>query len=153
MEALKDLKPANMDAERERCLPGTRMEILRDLFITLIDPNPDSKVTWLCGPAGSGKSTILNTLAQSFLKLRRQGAFLFWDRNDADNSEPRHVIHTLAYQLARFDPIFAAELQSQMKTWPHITESSLDVQFQHLLQGPLTTMAAKHDCGPIVIVL
>jgi len=112
-----------------------------------------SIIIWLRGPAGSGKSTILNTLAHYFLKLRRQGAFLFWDRNDPDNSEPRHVVHTLAHQLALFDCSFAEELHSQIEARPRITESSLDAQFQHLLQEPLAAISTKHDWGPIVIVL
>jgi hypothetical protein len=98
MEALRDLKPANMEAdELEMCLPGTRVDILQNVFVTLTYPNVEKNVIWLRGPAGTGKSTILNTLAHYSLQLCRQGAFLFWDRNDPDNSEPRRVIRTLAY--------------------------------------------------------
>ena len=154
MEALRDLKPANMEAdELEMCLPGTRVDILQNVFVTLTYPNVEKNVIWLRGPAGTGKSTILNTLAHYSLQLCRQGAFLFWDRNDPDNSEPRRVIRTLAYQLARFDPNFARELDSQIKTRPSITKSSLDSQFQYLLQRPLAVLSEKGDCGPIIIVL
>ena len=108
MEALKDLKPLDMmAAERERCLPGTRMDILQALFTSLTDPTLDQNIVWLRGPAGSGKSTILNTLAHYTLQLCRRGAFLSWERSKTDNSEPHRVIHTLAHQLARFHPIFA----------------------------------------------
>ena len=96
--ALKDLKPANMDAEeREMCLPGTRVDILHKIFVSLIHPDAGNNIIWLRGPAGSGKSTILSTLAHYSLQLCRQGGFLFWDRNNPDNSEPRHVIRTLAH--------------------------------------------------------
>src|SRR5580693_3894821 len=121
MEALKDLKPLDMMAtERERCLPGTRVDILRDLFTSLTDPTADKNIVWLRGPAGSGKSTILNTLADYTFQLRRRGAFLFWERSKTDNGEHHRVIPTLACQLARFDPIFAQALETQIKTWPHI---------------------------------
>lgn len=138
---------------RETCLPETRVHILQDLFTSLIDPNPSHKVTWLRGLAGSGKSTILNTVAQYSSKLRRRGAFLFWDRNDTVNSDPRRVVRTLAYQLARSNPVYAKELASQITSSPDILESSLDEQFQCLLQEPLSTLAARYDLGPIVVIL
>jgi hypothetical protein len=141
-----------MDAEyRETCLPGTRVDILQKLFASLIGGGP--KVTWLCGLAGSGKSTILNTVAQYFSQLHRCGAFLFWDRNDAVNSEPRRVIRTLAHQLAQFNPAFEEEFASRIKASPKIMKSSLDEQFRCLLLEPLATLAASHDSGPIIIIL
>ena len=154
MEALNDLKPADMSpVGRARCLPGTRVQVLLDLFLALTHPNPKNKIIWLCGPAGSGKSTILNTLAHYLGKLGRQRAFLFFDQTDRDNSDPRRVILTLAHQLARFHPIFAEKLVSQIQTWPGITESSLDAQFQRLIQDPLTAVAKTDGWGPIIIVL
>ena len=154
MEALNDLNPANMGAVgRARCLPGTRVQVLVDLFLALTHPNPENKIIWLHGPTGSGKSTILNTLARCLRKLDRQGAFLFFDQNDRDNSDPCRVISTLAHQLARFHPIFAEKILSQIQTWPGITESSLDAQFRRLIQDPLTAIAKTDDWGPIIIVL
>jgi len=138
-------------AEREGCLAGTQMDILQHIFVSLIHPNPENNIIWLRGPAGAGKSTILNTVAHYSHHLLRQGAFLFWDRIDAKNSEPRHVIRTLAHQLARFDPIFARALEAKIKSQHHIT-ASLNSQFQHLVQEPLAALSA-HDRGLIIIVL
>ena len=142
----------NMES-REMCQPGTRMDILQDLFISLSAPNPTNNIIWLYGQAGSGKSTVLNTLAQCFSRLRRCGAFLFWDRNDAVNSDPLRVIRTLAYQLARFNPTFADTLASVVTAEPALVESSLDEQFRCLVQEPLATLAGRHDLGPVIIVL
>jgi hypothetical protein len=143
-----------MDVEcRETCLPGTRVDVLQELFASLLDLNHDDRIIWLRGLAGSGKSTILNTIARYSSRLHRCGAFLFWDRNDAVNSDPRRVIRTLAYQLAQSSPAFAEELALRIKASPLITNSSLDEQFRSLLQEPLVTLVANHDPGPIIIVL
>src|ERR1700733_993614 len=144
-----------MDAgARATCLPGTRVDILNDLFDSLTDPSLPSgrNIIWLRGPAGSGKSTILTTVARHFSEMQRQGAFLFWDQNDPLNSDPLRVIRTLASQLAYFNPTFAAKLATRIEG-SHIITSALDTQFQHLLEEPLTELAAELDLGPIVIVL
>lgn len=153
-ERLKSLQPADMDAGyREGCLPGTRVDILQHLFTSLINPNPGPSIIWLRGMAGSGKSTILNSVARLSSELHRGGAFLFWDRNDPLSNEPRRVIRTLAYQLAQFNFAFAAELVSRIEASPGIVEASLPVQFQLLLQEPLALLASRYDLGPIIIVL
>ena len=148
------LEPANMDAtDRQGCLPGTRLEILQDLLVSLTDPSTGHNIVWLCGPTGCGKSTILNTLADQLFKLRRCGAFMFWDRNDALNGDPRRVLVTLAYKLARFNPIFAEKLASQIDAWAGITTSSFSIQFEHLILEPLRALAGSRGAGPIVIIL
>ena len=147
------LEPADMKGYREPCLPETRMNILQDLFVSLTVPNPRHNIIWLHGQAGSGKSAILNTLGRFFSRLHRCGAFLFWDRNDAVNSEPHRVIRTLAYQLARFNPTFADTLALLVNAEPDIMTLSLDEQFRCLVQEPLASLAKRHDLGPIIIVL
>jgi len=129
------------------------MNILQDLFVSLTVPNPSHNIIWLHGPAGSGKSAILSTLGQCFSRLRRCGAFLFWDRNDAVNSEPRRVVRTLAYHLARFNPTFADALAELVNAEPDIMRLSLDGQFRRLVQEPLTSLAKRHALGPIIIIL
>ena len=136
IEALKRLKPAEMDAgARTTCLPGTRVDILNNLVDSLTEPSLPSgrNIIWLRGLAGSGKSTILTTVARHFSEMRRQGAFLFWDRNEPLNSDPLRVIRTLAFQLADFNPTFAAKLATRIERSPNITVSTLDLQFSRSL--------------------
>ena len=63
------------------------------------------------------------------------------------------MIRTLAFQLADFNPTFAAKLAARIERSPDITTSALDMQFQHLLEEPLAELARELDLGPIVIVL
>ncbi|KAF8343194.1 uncharacterized protein EI90DRAFT_839340 [Cantharellus anzutake] len=151
IEALKALNPATMDAgNRDTCLPGTRVDILENLINSLIDPSGHN-IIWFRGPAGSGKSTILNSVAQYFSELHRCGAFLFWDRNDPVNSDPVRVIRTLAFQLGCFKPEICAKLSVQIENSSHT--SPLDTQFKHLLEEPLAELAKESDLAPIVIIL
>src|SRR6188768_4349200 len=52
---------------RSVCTPNTRVRILKDITDWANDTSPESQaVYWLYGPAGSGKSTIANTIARNF---------------------------------------------------------------------------------------
>lgn len=58
------------------CLPNTRTDLLRE--ITERAKNHDTKaVYWLNGMAGTGKSTISRTLANTFAKRGSLGASFF----------------------------------------------------------------------------
>ena len=146
------LEPVKMDTgARETCLPGTRRNFLNNLVNYLTDPSlpPGRNIIWLRGPPGSGKSALLNTVAQHFSELRRRGAFLSWDRN---GDEPLQVFRTLAFQLASFNSTFAARLVAQIEK---LLDAAfpLNAQFQRLVGEPLAKLARDHDLGPVVIVL
>ena len=120
------------------------------------DPNTPSfgpNVLWLSGVAGSGKSTIANTIATRFLNLRRRGAFLHFARNDPVNSNPNAVIRTLSYQLARFHPRIRAAISKQLEENAGLETASIALQFEKLVQKPLEELDSSDFQGPIIIVL
>jgi NACHT domain len=145
-----------MDAStRQLCLEGTRVDVKMQLF-NLLSRRSDSlhcEVIWLIGLAGSGKSTLLNTIAEDFRRLRRCGAFIFFDRSDPVNSDPHRVIPTLAYHLARFSIPFAERLHEQIRARQDILESSQDAQFQTLLAEPSKAVTALANHPLIVIII
>ncbi|KAF3102097.1 hypothetical protein TWF102_001918 [Orbilia oligospora] len=51
------------DEGEPECLPGTRTDLLRDLNTWIADPK-ETRIFWLCGMAGTGKSTISKALAR-----------------------------------------------------------------------------------------
>jgi ABC-type dipeptide/oligopeptide/nickel transport system ATPase subunit len=64
---LQQLTYHKFDAiQRATCLTGTRSEILATVTEHLSTVHPETNVYWLSGVAGSGKSTIANTVAQHF---------------------------------------------------------------------------------------
>jgi len=145
-----------MDASNRRpCLDGTRVDVKNQLIDCLSRPNdsPHCDVTWLIGLAGSGKSTLLNSIAEHFRTLRQCGAFVFFDRSDAVNSDPSRVIRTLAYHLAQFSPLFAKKLDEQIQSRQDILRSPLYAQFQSLLEEPSKAVAAFPNHPPIIIII
>ncbi|KAK7676720.1 hypothetical protein QCA50_020296 [Cerrena zonata] len=157
VEALREfsiinvLKPSDMNAaNRPLCLHGTREGILQRImdWVENVDDN-EQNILWLHGLAGSGKSTIANTVAARLHELRRRGAFLFFERNKTDRDA---VIRTMAAQLAIADPILRSRICAAIDEDRSIVDNSLTKQFADLLRRPLTT-AAQTLLGPIVIVL
>jgi hypothetical protein len=154
IENLKCLNPVRMNASsRPECLPDTRQDLLKSITDWLTTPSPDQNIFWLCGLAGSGKSTIATTIAEYFRELGRLGAFMFFDRKNPSSSEPAAVVPTLCHKLASFDPTIRAAVCAQIERDPGITEASLRVQFTKLLREPLGSLAAPHTKGPVIIVL
>ncbi|KAK7676695.1 hypothetical protein QCA50_020327 [Cerrena zonata] len=145
------LKPSDMNAaHRPLCLHGTREGVLQTVMDWVENVDDDGRnILWLHGLAGSGKSTIANTVAARLQELCRRGAFLFFERNKTDRDA---VIRTMAAQLAIADPVLRSRICAAIHENRSIVDSSLEKQFADLLRRPLTT-AAQSLLGPIVIVL
>ena len=143
-----------MDAfSRQQCLEGTRVEILQSITDWLSTPSGGQNILWLHGPAGSGKSSISTTIAERFRELHRLGAFIFFDRNDPVQSDPRAVIRTMAHQLACADPNIQSAICEKINGVFNVSTPPIHTQFIKLLLEPLTTVAEQHRKGPIVIIL
>ncbi|KAJ7459975.1 hypothetical protein B0H11DRAFT_2242209 [Mycena galericulata] len=151
-DTLKNLHPVDMNAtSRSLCLPGTRSEILGEISTWLTVSSPGN-ILWLSGVAGSGKSTISTTIAESFRAIDRLGAFLFFDRNDKERSHPDAIIRTLAYSLAASNPHIGEAISAAIHCDPPIINAPIRTQFRSLLLDPL--QSAEHSIqGPILIVL
>lgn len=106
-------------------------------------------IIWLHGVAGSGKSTVIASVAENFRGIYRLGAFLKFARGASD---PSSVISTIAFKLALFDSTIGNLILAETDRDKDIANASLATQFEKLLLDPLTT-AANSQQGPVVIVL
>src|SRR6188768_1881549 len=108
---------------RAVCTPNTRVRILNDIKDWANDTCPESQsVYWLYGPAGSGKSTIADTIAQAFdgtdsteHKSIRLGGNFFCSRQFKDTRLASRIIRTIVYHLALKCAPFANALKESGK--------------------------------------
>jgi hypothetical protein len=148
---LDKLEHVGMDAsERTNCLPDTRVNILQFITAWVNGTGSKQRMLWLHGLAGSGKSVISTTIANTFRDSEQMGAFLFFDRNVAERNNPMMVIRTLAHQLATFNPVWGAAITAAVKRHPNVLMLPLRDQFQELVLEPLLQ---EHTPTPIVIIL
>jgi hypothetical protein len=153
------LKPALSalydDAEAApSCLEDTRVDVLAHIEEWMTDPS-GKPVYWLTGVAGTGKTTIAQSVAKmaDTKECRRLfGSFFFSRTGAADRRSAATVIPTLAYQLALKDGLFCPRLCDAIGSEPDIFRKRVEVQAKTLL---LDTCANIHSrfSHPLVIVI
>ena len=86
--------------DRNGCLKGTREGVL-DKIERWAEDFDQSPIFWLHGLAGTGKSTIAQTVAEKLFADGRLGASFFCSSGSDDRSNLRLIFPTLAFQLAQ----------------------------------------------------
>ncbi|KAI0601484.1 WD40 repeat-like protein [Biscogniauxia sp. FL1348] len=143
----------SLDRGRERlCTPGTQMEILQRLQDWV--KNDEGKlILWLHGMAGTGKSTIAQTVATALSRKTHfaddtrlpdnifLGATFFFKRDDVERSHAGVLFTTLAHQLAHRSLGLEWKIADAIKrASPSIGKQSLKSQWDELILKPLQTL-------------
>ncbi|KAF9472397.1 hypothetical protein BDN70DRAFT_971169 [Pholiota conissans] len=122
------------------CYENTRVAILKEITDWLQDPYARKKfIYWLYGPAGSGKTSIAQSIAEALAKLGLLAASFFFWRSAAGRDTSDHFVTTIAYQLSRNLSAMADPLYTAIENDPIIFSKSLATQFQLLIINPLKT--------------
>ena len=121
---------------RGGCLKGTRESVLNEIKRWTEDQD-GSPIFWLNGLAGTGKSTIAQTVAERIFADGRLGASFFCSRGVEDRSNLQLIFPTLAFQLAQKYPAFRISLVPLLQSDPDIVHESLQDQLQKFLVEPL----------------
>ncbi|KXN88406.1 hypothetical protein AN958_07388 [Leucoagaricus sp. SymC.cos] len=114
-----------------RCHPGTRLSTIEETHSLCSACLPPQRLAWIVGPAGVGKSAIMQTVAET---LPNMGAALFLSVNGRDDSTK--VIATLAYQLAAKFPCYCDYVRAHASQDPTVFEKSMSVQFNDFIAVP-----------------
>ena len=104
---------------------------------TEVHPN----VFWLRGPAGSGKSTVANTIAQAVRDRDYLLSCFFCKRDDQNLSTPTRVLPTLAYSFAQHYDSYRAAIFPLVSSDPRAaglaTNADVSTQLRMLFEEPL----------------
>ena len=151
LDKLNPVRNAGYQADHhERCLSGTRESILGEIM-HWAENIQDQPVFWLNGLAGTGKSTIAQTLSEMASNRDILGASFFCSRDYLDRKVLKNIFPTLGYQLAFRYPRFRDHLVKAIKRDPSVTHNSLISQLRDLLVGPLS--AAGISCVIVIDAL
>ena len=122
--------------DRKGCLRGTRETVLSEIESWTKDFNK-SPVFWLNGLAGTGKSTIAQTVSEWLFADGLLGASFFCSRDFKDRSDLHFILPTLAFQLAHKYPRVRSILVPLLQSNPDIVHESLYGQMWKLIVKPL----------------
>jgi hypothetical protein len=156
---LDRLKPALSalydDAEAApSCLADTRVDVLADIEKWMADSS-GKPVYWLTGVAGTGKTTIAQSVAiMADAKERRClfGSFFFSRTGAADRRSAAAVIPTLVYQLALKNGLFCSRLCDAIGSEPDIFRKRAEVQAKALLSDTCAHIPSRLPY-PLVVVI
>ena len=121
------------------CMKETRVKILEDLENWALN-DLSSKVYWLVGMAGTGKSTILHSLCEILDGKNMLGGSFFCSRGLENTRNARLIVPTIAYSLASTSPCIKSELVKAIEDDPKLAEPTyikLVNQFIKLIHNPI----------------
>ncbi|THU87618.1 WD40 repeat-like protein [Dendrothele bispora CBS 962.96] len=139
---------------RKECTAGTRQQILDDIE-AWVEDSTASLGYWICGMAGTGKSTIAKSVCIRLKKKEHLAASFFCSRQISECKDYRRIIPTIAYQIARYSHTFAQELQKVLVADRDISTKSPADQLKMLIVGPWAATTRTEEFGnitPVIVV-
>ena len=104
--------------------------------------------------AGTGKSTISRTVAQSFADRGLLGASFFFKRGERDRGNAALLFTTIAAQLVAKEPDLAPHVRAAIENDPSVTSKTLREQFEKLILKPLKNLkGGTGDVKEVVLVI
>ena len=146
------------------CTKDTRTEILDTVYhwyegealetceAVPTEGNRQGRLFWLDGIAGTGKSTIAQTVADHFNGVHVLGASFFCSRNDADCSKVGMIFPTIVYQLLLFNASFKKHLSDAIDDDPDVQFALVSRQLEKLIIDPLHA-AVREEAFPSCIIV
>ncbi|KAK2024518.1 hypothetical protein LX32DRAFT_626097 [Colletotrichum zoysiae] len=137
-----------------KCEIGTRLSI-RETIRQWADDLSSEIFLWLAGPAGTGKSTIARTVADTFSGEKRLVAGYFFKRGEQGRNDTTRLFPTLAWQLAQTMPSLKGCLQKSLDGLDRdaVEKKGLEVQFDKLLRRPLEDLPPIDTSQPPKVII
>ncbi|KAF5329682.1 hypothetical protein D9619_009208 [Psilocybe cf. subviscida] len=144
-------------ADEVKCYPGTREEVI-DLTERWMDGKDGvaHSMMWLSGPAGAGKSAIIQTIAERCKERGVQAANFFFFRSDPTRSNATPLVATLLYQIFEFCPAARQTVATVLSNRPLLFDASILDQFNRLLSPALKDIPQPLESParrPIILLL
>jgi hypothetical protein len=142
---------SHAEEHNARCLPNTRTALLHD--ITKWAQDKDSKpIYWLRGMAGTGKSTIARSIAESFASHGQLGASFFFKRGEGERGNASRFFTTIANDLVAYEPGMLPGIRKALDEDPDIANRALKDQFDKLILQPLLGIKQAQALARVVVI-
>ncbi|KAJ2929190.1 hypothetical protein H1R20_g7913, partial [Candolleomyces eurysporus] len=138
-----------------KCHPETRVAVQANLYRWIVEGDHDGeveqpkKIKWVTGPAGTGKSAVMGSLADRCAEDGLLGATFFFASWSASIGRRRKTafVTTIAHQLAWHREDLKNAISAAMEKNPDVLEKNLHVQMETLVLAPLREVV-RQSKGP-----
>ncbi|KAF8703150.1 WD40 repeat-like protein, partial [Rhizoctonia solani] len=157
---LKELSPSKSavynstlatEVNRRSCTEHTRTQILLELDEWSADSQTPN-IYWMSGMAGTGKTTIAYTFAETLRKRGLLGASFFCTRRSSECHDVGRIIPTITYQLARYSMSFQTAVVEVLGRDPDIGTQAITEQCERLIKEPLDRVKDDIPDGLVVVI-
>ena len=146
---LQELKAPSHGKVKERCMPGTREDVLTCIKTWLDDLN-EPNIFWLSGSPGSGKTTIASTVVADIHCFSGQ---FFFCHHEAELRDPDNLWRRIALDLCLGSNDLRKLITQALETQKaNIRGLDISMQFEHLIAKPLQQVFGT-SMKPLLIVV
>jgi len=139
-----------------KCHKDTRKAVIKDITSWVSDDSKDTLILWLSAPAGSGKSAILQTIAERFHTSKQLAASFFFSRTAPQRQTETHLMATIAAQLANCIPSTRPFIEQVVLDDLSIFDKALLDQMELLVIQPLIQASLQlqwNDPWPSLLII
>jgi len=115
-------------------MDGTRKSRLKEIVGWVANKSEkkdllQSNTYWIYGLPGIGKTSLAHSICASLHSQGKLAGAFFCRRDDPNLSEPRNILPTLMYKLARIVPPFRKTMANCLRNDPNLTPESMNDSF------------------------
>lgn len=138
-----------------KCHPNTRKAVIQEIIKWTENDSLSYPFLWMYGPAGSGKSSIAQTIAEILEQGKKSVASFFFARTAPLRNNDSRLIATIAYQLTVNIPEMKKHVYNSLRRDPTVFDRSLSYQMDKLILEPLAKFAGTtpKQVGPNFIII
>ncbi|KAJ3037725.1 hypothetical protein HDV00_001374 [Rhizophlyctis rosea] len=140
------LDPVDINPDRERLraqyMKGTRKWLLEELMSVRHSKNKitDSRVTWLSGGAGTGKSVLAAQFMDALEGRSQLGGAFICRYDDVERRSPMALVNTLIYSLAMWRPAVGRFILDILDTEEEVRDGSVRTKWEHCMVRTLNSL-------------
>jgi hypothetical protein len=133
-----------------KCHENTRVAVIEEIMAWVNDCDRQTRVLWMNGPAGSGKTAIAHTIAEMCYKAGILAASFFCSRSISGRNEKTFLIMTIVSQLIVAIPGMREHVGDALYKHRSLPSLSLEAQLEALIAKPFEM--ARSDISEVDFV-
>jgi hypothetical protein len=119
------------------CMPDTRAYVIETMVSFALSEDTSARLFLLSGLAGSGKSSVATSVANSLYQRGHLSGSFFFRRDTERLRIPANLVHSVVFSIALQYRPYMDVLMDVLKSNLAIEDAALSIQFDVLLRKPL----------------